>query len=97
MASKPDLYPIVMCNGFNIDSSQKLVRASTGYLMVQYFRNYIVRPVGTSSLFPLSPFALGNNSVSVSGTLSATSTMDSLGSSFVCSATNEVKTTELLF
>lgn len=40
------------------------------YLMVQYFRNYIVRPVGS---------------------LSATSTVDSLSSSFICNA-NEANT-----
>ncbi|KAF5278788.1 hypothetical protein FQR65_LT15516 [Abscondita terminalis] len=69
VTSKPDLYPLVISyNGYNMESNQKVGRGSTGYLMVQYFRNYIVRPVGT---------------------LSATSTMDSLGSSFICNATNE--------
>lgn len=43
---------------------------ASGYLMVQYFRNYIVRPVGS---------------------LSATSTVDSLSSSFICNA-NEANT-----
>ncbi|KAB0795034.1 hypothetical protein PPYR_11873 [Photinus pyralis] len=72
VTSKPDLYPLVLSyNGYNMESNQKLGRGSTGYLMVQYFRNYIVRPVGT---------------------LSATSTMDSLGSIFICNATNEANT-----
>ncbi|KAF5292616.1 hypothetical protein FQA39_LY13949 [Lamprigera yunnana] len=72
VTSKPDLYPLVISyNGYNVESNQKVGRGSTGYLMVQYFRNYIVRPVGT---------------------LSATSTMDSLGSSFICNATNEANT-----
>lgn len=41
VTSKPDLYPLVISYG---DSG----KGSTGgnYLMVQYFRNYIVRPVG---------------------------------------------------
>lgn len=41
MTSKPDLYPLVISYG---DSG----KGGTGgnYLMVQYFRNYIVRPVG---------------------------------------------------
>ncbi|XP_071442955.1 uncharacterized protein [Hetaerina americana] len=42
-----------------------------GYLMVHFFRNYFVRPVGS---------------------LSATSTVDSLSSSFLCSAANEANT-----
>ncbi|KAK4876389.1 hypothetical protein RN001_012811 [Aquatica leii] len=72
VTSKPDLYPLVISyNGYNMEPNQKVGRGSTGYLMVQYFRNYIVRPVGT---------------------LSATSTMDSLGSSFICNATNEANT-----
>lgn len=41
MTSKPDLYPLVISYG---DSG----KGGTGgnYLMVQYFRNYIVHPVG---------------------------------------------------
>ena len=41
VTSKPDLYPLVISYG---DSG----KGGTGgnYLMVQYFRNYIVRPVG---------------------------------------------------
>lgn len=44
--------------------------SAANYLMVQYFRNYIVRPIGS---------------------LSATSTIDSLSSSFICTA-NEANT-----
>ncbi|KAG5682703.1 hypothetical protein PVAND_012037 [Polypedilum vanderplanki] len=71
VTSKPDLYPLVfsytndgMKNGSNNNNS------SANYLMVQYFRNYIVRPIGS---------------------LSATSTIDSLSSSFICTA-NESNT-----
>ncbi|XP_049809273.1 uncharacterized protein LOC126252425 [Schistocerca nitens] len=64
VTSKPDLYPLVISYG---DAPKGSVGNS--YLMVQYFRNYIVRPVGS---------------------LSAASTADSLSSSFLCSATNEV-------
>ncbi|XP_063232750.1 uncharacterized protein LOC134536768 isoform X2 [Bacillus rossius redtenbacheri] len=63
VTAKPDLYPLVISYG---DSGKP--PAAGSYLMVQYFRNYIVRPVGS---------------------LSATSTADSLSSSFLCSATNE--------
>lgn len=59
VTSKPDLYPLVFtCNA---DSGKN----GASYLMVQYFRNYIVRP---------------------SGSLSATSTIDSLSSSYICTA-----------
>ncbi|XP_037025640.1 uncharacterized protein LOC119067017 isoform X2 [Bradysia coprophila] len=64
VTSKPDLYPLVFtCNGDNSKNG-------SSYLMVQYFRNYIVRPVGS---------------------LSATSTVDSLSSSCICIA-NEANT-----
>ncbi|KAJ6638159.1 hypothetical protein Bhyg_10892 [Pseudolycoriella hygida] len=64
VTSKPDLYPLVFtCNGDNSKNG-------SSYLMVQYFRNYIVRPVGS---------------------LSATSTVDSLSSSCICIA-NESNT-----
>lgn len=64
VTSKPDLYPLVFtCNADN-------GKNGASYLMVQYFRNYIVRPVGS---------------------LSATSTVDSLSSSFICNA-NEANT-----
>lgn len=44
MTSKPDLYPLVFtCN--NTDNGKN----GASYLMVQYFRNYIVRPVGSLS------------------------------------------------
>ncbi|KAK9871812.1 hypothetical protein WA026_014268 [Henosepilachna vigintioctopunctata] len=66
VTSKPDLYPLVI--NFNGDPVIKANNGSTGYFMVQYFRNFIVRPVGS---------------------LSATSTLDSLSSSFICNATNE--------
>lgn len=65
VTTKPDLYPLVFsCN--NSDNGKN----GASYLMVQYFRNYIVRPVGS---------------------LSATSTVDSLSSSFICNA-NEANT-----
>ncbi|KAJ8912930.1 hypothetical protein NQ315_017260 [Exocentrus adspersus] len=65
VTSKPDLYPLVI--SYNAEPV-KSNNGSTGYLMVQYFRNFIVRPVGS---------------------LSATSTIDSLSSSFLCNAANE--------
>lgn len=46
MTSKPDLYPLVI--SYNGDTVVKNSNSSTGYLMVQYFRNFIVRPVGMS-------------------------------------------------
>uniref|UniRef100_T1I5G0 WW domain binding protein VOPP1 n=1 Tax=Rhodnius prolixus TaxID=13249 RepID=T1I5G0_RHOPR len=61
VTSKPDLYPLVI-------SYTENGKTGGSYLMVQYFRNYIMRPVGS---------------------LSATSTADSLSSSLFCSATNE--------
>ncbi|KAL3268138.1 hypothetical protein HHI36_007265 [Cryptolaemus montrouzieri] len=66
VTSKPDLYPLVI--SFNGEPVIKAGNGSPGYFMVQYFRNFIVRPVGT---------------------LSATSTLDSLSSSFICNASNE--------
>ncbi|CAH1378871.1 unnamed protein product [Tenebrio molitor] len=69
VTSKPDLYPLVI--SYNGDPVIKNNNSSTGYLMVQYFRNFIVRPVGS---------------------LSATSTIDSLSSSFICNAANEANT-----
>ncbi|XP_054285549.1 uncharacterized protein LOC129002063 isoform X2 [Macrosteles quadrilineatus] len=62
VTSKPDLYPLVISYSDNGKSG------GGSYLMVQYFRNYIMRPVGS---------------------LSATSTADSLSSSLFCNATNE--------
>lgn len=67
VTSKPDLYPLVI--SYNGDSVVKTNNGSTGYIMVQYFKNFIARPVGS---------------------LSATSTTDSLSSSFICNAANEV-------
>ncbi|XP_053678634.1 uncharacterized protein LOC128729011 [Anopheles nili] len=64
VASKPDLYPLV----FSYTDPGKGTGAN--YLMVQYFRNYIVQPVGS---------------------ISGTSTVDSLSSSFICNA-NEANT-----
>jgi hypothetical protein len=46
VTSKPDLYPLV--NG-DVDSGKG--NADGNYLMVQYFRNYIVRPVGKHTLY----------------------------------------------
>lgn len=62
MTSKPDLYPLVITYGDNND------KGASSYLMVQYFRNYIIRPTGS---------------------ISATSTAESLSSSFICNAANE--------
>lgn len=76
VTSKPDLYPLVFtCNANNDgtmagNNGQGFGKNGTGYLMVHYFRNYIVRPVGS---------------------LSATSTVDSLSSSFICTV-NEANT-----
>jgi hypothetical protein len=67
VTSKPDLYPLVF--SYNNDGSKNGSNGAN-YLMVQYFRNYIVRPIGS---------------------LSATSTIDSLSSSFICTA-NEANT-----
>lgn len=44
VTSKPDLYPLVI--SYNTEPVTKNNNSSTGYLMVQYFRNFIVRPVG---------------------------------------------------
>lgn len=44
VTSKPDLYPLV----FSYTGSDG-GKGGTNYLMVQYFRNYIVRPVGSLS------------------------------------------------
>ena len=49
VTSKPDLYPLVISYGDNGKGN-----AGGNYLMVQYFRNYIVRPVGKHILLPLS-------------------------------------------
>lgn len=54
MTSKPDLYPLVFsCTGDTGKGSNSIVgnggSGGTNYLMVQYFRNYIVRPVGSLS------------------------------------------------
>jgi hypothetical protein len=70
VTSKPDLYPLVF--SYTNDGSKNGSSNGNGanYLMVQYFRNYIVRPIGS---------------------LSATSTIDSLSSSFICTA-NEANT-----
>lgn len=66
VTSKPDMYPLV----FSYSDGSKNGNNGANYLMVQYFRNYIVRPIGS---------------------LSATSTVDSLSSSFICTA-NEANT-----
>ncbi|KAL0842429.1 hypothetical protein ABMA28_014533 [Loxostege sticticalis] len=62
VTSKPDLYPLVITCG---DGDGK---AGGNYLMVHYFRNYVIRAPGS---------------------LSATSTAESLNSSFICNAANE--------
>ncbi|KAF9422236.1 hypothetical protein HW555_002045 [Spodoptera exigua] len=61
VASKPDLYPLVITCG---EGDAK----AGNYLMVHYFRNYVIRAPGS---------------------LSATSTAESLNSSFICNAANE--------
>lgn len=45
VTSKPDLYPLV----FTCNSDNSKGNAGSSYLMVQYFRNYIVRPAGSLS------------------------------------------------
>ncbi|CRK91197.1 CLUMA_CG004880, isoform A, partial [Clunio marinus] len=67
VTSKPELYPLVFT--YTSDASKNSSNGAN-YLMVQYFRNYIVRPIGS---------------------LSAASTVDSLSSSFICTA-NESNT-----
>ncbi|XP_028174463.1 formin-like protein 13 isoform X3 [Ostrinia furnacalis] len=62
VTSKPDLYPLVITCG---DGDGK---GGGNYLMVHYFRNYVIRAPGS---------------------LSATSTAESLNSSFICNAANE--------
>ncbi|KAH8271123.1 hypothetical protein KR018_000682, partial [Drosophila ironensis] len=48
VTSKPDLYPLVFtCNS---DTGNGKGNGSSSYLMVQYFRNYIVRPAAGGSL-----------------------------------------------
>jgi hypothetical protein len=46
VTSKPDLYPLVNSYGDSAKAS-----AGGNYLMVQYFRNYILRPVGKHKHF----------------------------------------------
>lgn len=46
VTSKPDLYPLVF--SYTSDGS-KSGNSGANYLMVQYFRNYIVRPIGSLS------------------------------------------------
>ncbi|XP_034135613.1 uncharacterized protein LOC117588440 isoform X1 [Drosophila guanche] len=49
VTSKPDLYPLVFtCNSDN-GNGKGNGNGSSSYLMVQYFRNYIVRPAGSLS------------------------------------------------
>lgn len=62
------MYPLVF--SYTGDGAKNGGNNGSNYLMVQYFRNYIVRPIGS---------------------LSATSTQDSLSSSFICTA-NEANT-----
>ncbi|KAL4707395.1 hypothetical protein ACJJTC_008580 [Scirpophaga incertulas] len=62
VTAKPDLYPLVITYGEG-DS-----KAGGNYLMVHYFKNYVIQEPGS---------------------LSATSTAESLNSSFLCNATNE--------
>ncbi|CAK1581503.1 unnamed protein product [Parnassius mnemosyne] len=64
VTSKPDLYPLV------ITCAEGDGKNGTGgnYLMVHYFRNYVIRAPGS---------------------ISATSTAESLNSSFICNAANE--------
>ncbi|XP_037295694.1 uncharacterized protein LOC115454246 [Manduca sexta] len=62
VTSKPDLYPLVITYGDND------AKSGGNYLMVHYFRNYVIRAPGS---------------------LSATSTAESLNSSFICNAANE--------
>lgn len=56
MTSKPDLYPLVI--SYNAEPVTKSNNGSTGYLMVQYFRNFIVRPVGKYLFTILSLYLL---------------------------------------
>ncbi|XP_058443613.1 homeobox protein 5 isoform X2 [Malaya genurostris] len=70
VTSKPDLYPLVFSYTGDTAKAGGPGGGGTNYLMVQYFRNYIVRPVGS---------------------LSGASTVDSLSSSFICTA-NEANT-----
>ncbi|OWR52244.1 hypothetical protein KGM_209631 [Danaus plexippus plexippus] len=65
VTSKPDLYPLVITCGEGDG------KAGGSYLMVHYFRNYVIRAPGS---------------------LSATSTAESLNSSFICNAANEADT-----
>ncbi|XP_045445621.1 uncharacterized protein LOC123653670 [Melitaea cinxia] len=62
VTSKPDLYPLVITCGEGDG------KAGGSYLMVHYFRNYVIRAPGS---------------------LSATSTAESLNSSYICNAANE--------
>ncbi|XP_058819826.1 rho GTPase-activating protein gacZ isoform X2 [Topomyia yanbarensis] len=70
VTSKPDLYPLVFSYTGDTAKGGGPGGGGANYLMVQYFRNYIVRPVGS---------------------LSGASTVDSLSSSFICTA-NEANT-----
>ncbi|KAI8434605.1 hypothetical protein MSG28_003142 [Choristoneura fumiferana] len=62
VTSKPDLFPLV------ITCEEGDGKSGGNYLMVHYFRNYVIRAPGS---------------------ISATSTAESLNSSFICNAANE--------
>lgn len=59
VTSKPDLYPLVI--SYNGDAVVKTSNGSTGYLMVQYFRNFIVRPVGKHQRYFLKIILIEDN------------------------------------
>lgn len=75
VTSKPDLYPLVI--SYNDGGGGKGASGGGGnYLMVQYFRNYLVRPMTRSLSRPMT------------SSLSHTSTVDSLSSSFLYNEAN---------
>lgn len=89
VASKPDRYPIVV--SYESEPAVKS-NSSTGYLMVQYFRKLIVRPVGERESGCFLGLVRDGHGVGFLGSLSATSTNDSINSSFICNVAIEVST-----
>lgn len=60
--------------------------------MVQYFRKLIVRPVGERESGCFLGLVRDGHGVGFLGSLSATSTNDSINSSFICNVAIEVST-----
>ncbi|GLG95187.1 Uncharacterized protein GBIM_02224 [Gryllus bimaculatus] len=96
VTAKPDLYPLVFgyadgaAPGKGVPGTAGAATGAGSYLMVQYFRNYIVRPIVQNNKGNCSEIAALQEGIwLVAGSLSGASTVDSLSSGFLCSAANE--------